>query len=81
MASTNRDLEDVCEKIISVIPDDDKNKTIFASRMHSILRTYHYAAPEVKIYPWVSMQELLTEFYPIEHKNHNELSKIWNNTN
>ena len=81
MTSINRELENVCKEIISTIPDDDKKKKIFETKVHSILRTYHYAAPEAKIYSWISMQELLTDFYPIEHHSHNKLSKIWNNIN
>ena len=79
MSYEERNLFDICKKIIDKIPNRDKNKRFVTQKINSILKTYIYAAPEVKLQFWIKIQELLNSLYPYEHELFPIISKIWNN--
>ena len=78
MSEKFRDLSVLCNKLINTIPDSDENKETFKKHINSIIRTYLYSAPEVKINSWFDVQNLLEKLYPINHPKFNDLIKIWN---
>ena len=77
MSVEERNLQQICFKMLNNIPDNDNNKEKFKIHINSILRTYIYAAPELKIDCWFRIQNVLEDLYPIYHPCFHELNKIW----
>ena len=81
MSVIERNLQQICIDIINIIPNNDNNKEKFKSHINSILRTYLYSAPEIKVESWVRVQNLLQIFYSEDHPSFDDINKVWNNTN